>query len=167
MPWFSLENCFRKALDVSQSRALHSPMGNCFRKALQVKFKTPLSHASRASHTSHFAICLARSPMPRPAECKARSSVEWVCVLRVVEHLPLLCDSVVKDQLWLCHCYPEGLGRIGGIAFLRVADNHMPPGLRGGENHTPLINSRQKRHFDKISSSPNTVDAHFTPYLSG
>ena len=24
---------------------------------------------------------------------------KWVCVLRVVEHLPLFCDSVVKDQV--------------------------------------------------------------------
>ena len=106
MPWFSLENCFRKALDVSQSRALHSPVENCFRKALQMKFMKPLSHASRASHTSHFAICLARSPMPRPAECKARSSVKWVCVLRVVEHLPLLFSiqlSKIKLGLSLCH----------------------------------------------------------------
>jgi len=102
---FPMENCFRKALDVSQSRALHSPVENCFRKALQVKFMKPLSHASRASHTSHFAICLARSPMPRPAECKARSSVKWGCALRVVERLPLFCDSVVKDQFGssLCH----------------------------------------------------------------
>ena len=99
MPWFSLENCFRKALDVSQSRALHSPVEKCFRKALQVKFMKPLSHASRASHTSHFAICLARSPMPRPAACKARSSVKWGCAPRVVERQPLFVIQLSKINL--------------------------------------------------------------------
>ena len=58
-----------------------------------------MSHASRASHTSHLAISKARSPIPRPAACKARSSVKWVCALRVVERQPLFCDSVVKDQV--------------------------------------------------------------------
>ena len=57
---YPVENSFRKALDVSQSRALHSPVENCFRKALQVKFMKPLSHASRASYTSHFAIASAK-----------------------------------------------------------------------------------------------------------
>ena len=99
MPWFPLENCFRKALDVSQSRALHSPVEKCFRKALQVKFMKPLSHASRASHTSHFAICLARSPMPRPAACKARSSVKWGCAPRVVERQPLFVIQLSKINL--------------------------------------------------------------------
>ena len=180
MTWFSLENCFRKALDVRQSRALHSPVENCFRKALQVNFMKPLSHVSHASCTSHFAIASAkpkgfwegqcpRCPIRRrtgnedvappmrlnpvrsslemvwlnparsfeskfqetivprvsrvphvplryrqsakrkashcTATCKARSSVKWDCALRVVERLPLFCDSVVKDQIgsFLCH----------------------------------------------------------------
>ena len=177
MTWFSLENCFRKALDVRQSRALHSPVENCFRKALQVNFMKPLSHVSHASCTSHFAIASAkpkgfwegqcpRCPIRRrtgnedvappmrlnpvrsslemvwlnparsfeskfqetivprvsrvphvplryrqsakrkashcTATCKARSSTKWVCVLRVVEHLPLL-FSIQLSKIKLAH----------------------------------------------------------------
>ena len=55
--------------------------------------------SSRASHTSHFAICKARSTRPRTAICKAQSTTKWGCALRVVKRRPLLYDSVVKDQI--------------------------------------------------------------------
>ena len=71
---FPVENCFRKAPDVSQSRTLHSLVENCFRKALQVNFKKPLSYASYASYTSYFAICKreAQCLALRPASREAR-----------------------------------------------------------------------------------------------
>ena len=77
------------------------------REALRhLPLENQMSHASHSSHTSHLAIGKARSPMPRPAECKLRSSVKWVCVLRIVEHLPLLFSiqlSKIKLGLSLCH----------------------------------------------------------------
>ena len=65
----------------------------------------------------------------------------------------------------LCGASPWG-GLVARL-YSRVAANHMPPGLRGGENHTPLINSRQKRKKRKISLSENARDNDFTLYLSG
>ena len=43
----------------------------------------------------------------------------------------------------LCGASPWG-GLVARL-YSRVAANHMPPGLRGAENHTPLINSEQNR----------------------
>ena len=36
-------------------------------------------------------------------------------------------DSVVKDQLWLCHWHPEGLGRIGGSAVISRCRQSQAP----------------------------------------
>ena len=95
-------------------------------------FLKPLSYASHASHTSHLAISKARSPMPRPAECKLRSSVKWGCALRVVERRPFLYDSVVKDQFGSATGTPKGLGRIGGLAVIsRCRQSHAPSSLKG------------------------------------
>ena len=49
-----------------------------------------MSYSSHASYTSHFAIG------------KARSTTKWVCVLRVVEHLPLL-FSIQLSKINLAH----------------------------------------------------------------
>ena len=89
-------------------------------------FLKPLSCASYASYTSHFAIASAKHKASHcTAAYKARSSVKWGCVLRVVEHLPLLFDSVVKDQ-----CNPEGFGADSwSRSNFTPRRNHMPPHL--------------------------------------
>ena len=59
-------------------------MAKILREALKANFKKPLFHAY------YLAIY------------KARSSVKWVCVLRVVEHLPLLFSiqlSKIKSRI--------------------------------------------------------------------
>ena len=61
---------------------------------------------SYASYTSYCAIASAKHKASHStATCKARSSVKWGCALRVVERLPLFCNSVVKDQIGSFPCH--------------------------------------------------------------
>jgi len=50
---------------------------------------------------------------------------------------------------------------------LTALRSHMPPWLRGDENHTLLIYSEQKRLFDNNFSCRTARNVHFTLYLSG
>ena len=110
-------NSARSSLPVALYSAILIPAQSSLRMVWlnsSAKLRKPISRnhspTRLARPTRPTSPMQARSPMPCPAECKSRSSVKWGCALRVVEHQPLFYDSVVKDQLWLCHCHPEGFG---------------------------------------------------------
>ena len=70
-------------------------------------------------------------------------------------------NSVVKDQLWLCHWHPEGFGADSwSRSVVTPRRNHMPPWLRGGENHTLLIYSEQKQGAGRIFATPRRRPSH-------
>ena len=93
--------CYRQS-----AKLLADGVAKFLREAPKANFRKPLSHVSRVPHVPlRYRQSAKRKASHCTATCKARSSVKWDCALRVVERLPLFCDSVVKDQIgsFLCH----------------------------------------------------------------
>ena len=117
----------------------------------------PLRHLPSAKHkASHCHMQSAKlCEMGLRAPCRGAPAV-------------VVFDSVVKDQLWLCHWHPEGFGADSwSRSNFTTRRNHKPPWLRGGENHTPLTYSRQNRENGNIFPFASSPNVHFTLVLSG
>ena len=120
----------RKACDIHLESDLGHLMENCFVQSSLSKLQETI--VLRVLRILHVLLCTnpARSNLLHTVTCFAiawRKAQKWVCVLRVVEHLPLLCDSVVKDQIGSATGTPKGLGRIPGVEVtLRLAGITCP-----------------------------------------
>ena len=73
------------------------------REAPKANFKKPLSHVSRASHTSHFAIGKARSTKPRTALPFAKREALRNGVVRSVSWSAGRCFAIQLSKIKLAH----------------------------------------------------------------